>query len=326
MTDIHPMAEPEGQFLIYTGEGPLPLELRQCVIAIGNFDGVHRGHRGVIAQAQMMAQRLGKPCAVLTFEPHPSDFFGARPPIFRLTPLPAKAHVLEGLGLDGVMVLDFDRSLASLSREDFVRDILVDRLGVAGVVAGYDFHFGKNRLGTPGFLIEAGAAHGFETQIVPRITMDEQGSLAAVSSTAIRTLLEKGEVHAAAGLLGHHYFVLGPVIHGQKLGRTLGFPTANLALDPSNRLHYGIYAIWAYANDKQFKAVASYGRRPTVDNGPPLLEVLLFDFSGDLYGQTLRVEFAHWIRGEEKFDSLDALVVQMKLDCDRARELLASPA
>ena len=309
-------------FTTVSGGGPLPPHLRGAVLALGNFDGVHRGHKGVIARAQALAGRLGRPCAVLTFEPHPADFFARAPVIFRLTPAPAKALALTRLGIDGMIALDFDAALAGLSAEAFIADILVARLGVAGAVAGYDFHFGAKRRGTPELLRAEAARLGFSAEIVARIAADAAGPLEAVSSTAIRAALEAGDVSRARDLLGHDYFVLGEVAHGRKLGRSLGFPTANIALDPSCRLAHGIYAVRMSVDGVTRGGVASFGRRPTFDNGPPLLEVFLFDFDGDLYGKQVEVAFVGWIRGEAKFDSAEALVAQMKRDEAAARGML----
>ena len=301
-----------------------PPGLAGAVVAIGNFDGVHRGHQAVIARASALAAELGRPCAVLTFEPHPADYFAGPSAIFRLTPEPAKALALARLGaVDGMIVRTFDEAFAALSAEDFVGRELAGRLGITAAVVGYDFNFGKGRAGTPSYLAEAGAQYGFAVAIIDKIVADDRGDLSAVSSTAIRRLLEGGDVGGAATLLGRPYFVLGTVIHGRKLGRTLGYPTANIALDPSSRLAYGIYAVRVTREGRVHGGVASFGRRPTFDNGPPLLEVVLFDFSADLYGDTIEVAFVDWIRGEERFDTVEALVARMKVDEARARERLA---
>ena len=317
-----PLLDP--RFLIVEDPERLPDALARPVVAIGNFDGLHRGHQGVIARAQQLARRLGRPCALLTFEPHPANYFAGRPVIFRLTPENAKALVLSRLGLDGLIALTFDKALAELDRDSFVAEILVRRLGIAAAVIGYDFHFGRKRLGTPDYLREEGARRGFDVEIIPKITADHEGDLSAVSSTAVRRALEDGDVALAARLLGHPYMALGPVIHGQKLGRTLGFPTANIRLDPSCRLRHGIYAVRVRGDGLDHGGVASFGRRPTFDNGAPLLEVVLFDFNGDLYGRTIEVDFVAWIRGEEKFDGVEALVTRMHEDARQARELLAA--
>lgn len=300
-------------------DGPLA----RPVVCIGNFDGVHRGHKALIARARALAARLARPCAALTFEPHPSDFFAKRSVIFRLTPEREKAMALARLGLDGVVVLGFDAGLAGLSAQAFVDEILVARLGVAGVVAGYDFHFGARRAGTPAFLAAQGAEKGFAVEIVDKIGADEEGSLDAVSSTLIRKALEQGDVARAAHLLGHPFTVAGVVEHGAKLGRTLGFPTANLRLDPSAALRHGVYAVRARWRGGAAAGVASFGRRPTFDDGAPLFETFLFDFDGDLYGREIEVELIAFLRPELKFASAEALVAQMREDEAAARAILS---
>ena len=303
-------------------DGPLG----RPVVCIGNFDGVHRGHKALIARAKTMARRLGRPCAALTFEPHPSDFFAKRSVIFRLTPEREKAMALARLGLDGVVVLSFDAGLAGLSAQDFVDEILVARLGVAGVVAGYDFHFGARRAGTPAFLAAQGAEKGFAVEIVAKIGADEDGALDAVSSTLIRKALEQGDVARAAHLLGHPFTVAGVVEHGAKLGRSLGFPTANLRLDPSAALRHGVYAVTFTVDGVAHGGVANWGRRPQFDNGAPVLETFVFDFSGDLYGKTVDVGFVSFLRDEAKFASVEALIAQMRLDAAEARAAIAGLA
>ena len=260
----------------------------------------------------------------MTFEPHPADVFAGRPVIFRLTPRDAKAAYLARLGLNGMIVLPFDRALASLSAEEFVADILVRRLDVAGAVVGYDFHFGAKRAGSPQFLRDAGARYGFAVDIVARIARDDRGSLEAASSTATREALERGDLAVTTHLLGHPWFVEGTVVHGRKVGRELGFPTANIALDPSCRLRHGIYAVRMTVDEVVRDGVASFGTRPVFDNGPPLLEVYLLDFSGDLYGKAVEVAFIGFIRGEQAFASIDALVARMHVDVGNARDILAA--
>ncbi|MDO9441161.1 MAG: bifunctional riboflavin kinase/FAD synthetase [Beijerinckiaceae bacterium] len=319
------MPEPQVPGLVVvTDPASPPPGLEGAVVAIGNFDGVHRGHAVVIQHAEAMAKRLGKPCAVLTFEPHPADYFAGRPVVFRLTPERAKAMALARLGLDGMIVFTFDHRLASLAAEDFVEKILKQSLGISGAVVGYDFHFGKSRAGSPDFLRAAGARHGFEVEVVEKVLADPDGSPEAVHSAATRTALEDGDVARARRLLGHDYFVVGEVIHGQKLGRELGFPTANVALDAGSKLRYGIYAVTLTLDGVLHEGVASYGRRPTVDNGVALLEVYLLDFSGDLYGRQVEVAFVGWIRPEVKFDGLEALVAQIHDDVEKARAILAA--
>lgn len=329
LTIVAPLTAPPPakRFVLAIDPAAPPAGLEGAVIAIGNFDGVHRGHTAVIERARALARKLGRPCAVLTFEPHPTDFFRGPNTIFRLTPLAAKAKALERLEVDGVIVVPFDAALASLGAEAFVSEILVRRLGVTAVVAGYDFHFGARRSGSPELLKEIGERRGFAVDIVPPILADRDGPMAA-SSTATRAALEAGDVEGAARLLGRPYSILGEVIHGQKLGRTLGFPTANLTPDPSCRLRHGVYAVRVETEGRLYEGAVSYGRRPTFDDGPALLEAYLFDFSGDLYGETIEVFFAGWIRPELKFGSAGALVAQMKDDVKRAKEILraARPA
>lgn len=296
----------------------MPAKLANPVVAIGNFDGLHLGHKHVIAQAKALARRIGRPLAVLTFDPHPRAFFQPDQLRFRLTSPAAQATLAGHLGVDALIVLSFDTALAGLSADAFIKDVLLARLGVSGVVAGANFHFGAKRSGSPSTLIEAGKAHGFAVEIVEQVA---EGA-SAVSSTRIREALAAGDIAAANAMLGHDWFVSGPVIHGQKLGRKLGFPTANLALEAGCGLKHGIYAVRVDHAGTTHGGVASFGRRPTVDNGPPLLEVVLFDFSGDLYGQVITVAFVAFLRPELKFDSLEALVAQMQRDAAQAREIL----
>ena len=313
---------PPPSFIIAHDPQTPPIGLAGAVAAIGNFDGLHRGHRGVIARAQALAKKLGKPCVLLTFEPHPADVFAGRPVIFRLTPPDAKAAQAARLGLDGMIVLTFNKELSARPAREFTQDILVRRLGLSAVVAGYDFRFGAGREGDAAFLAAEGERLGVTVEIVDRITQDEEGSLEAVSSTATREALANGDVAAARELLGHPYFVRGVVRHGDKRGRLLGFPTANIALDASNRLRHGIYAVTMEIDGVVHSGAANFGRRPTFDNGAPLLEVFVFDFAGDLYGKEVEVAFHGFIRGEEKFDSVEALIAQMEDDCVKAREIL----
>ncbi|MCO5145190.1 MAG: bifunctional riboflavin kinase/FAD synthetase [Aquamicrobium sp.] len=300
----------------------LPAPFRGGVVAIGNFDGVHRGHQAVLDCALDKARALGVPALVLTFEPHPRQLFRPDVPLFRITPAPMRARLLGAMGFGAVVEQPFDRDFSCLPAEEFVARILVADLGIAHVVTGYDFHFGKDRQGTPQFLIEAGERLGFGVSRVEAFC-DEGAD--AVSSSRIRSLLAEGDVAAAAGLLGYRYTVEAEIAHGQKLGRTLGFPTANMALPEGTDLAHGIYAVrLRRENGALHDGVASFGRRPTVtENGAPLLETYLFDFSGDLYGETACVSFFGFLRGEEKFDGLDALVARMRQDEAEARALLA---
>jgi riboflavin kinase / FMN adenylyltransferase len=323
-----PLADPSSakKFIVAIDPAGPPPGLAGAVVTIGNFDGVHRGHLEVINRARTLAQALNRPCAVLTFEPHPTDFFKGPNTIFRLTPRDAKARALQGLGIDGMIVITFDKDLARLPAEAFIVEVLVRRLKVRAVVAGYDFHFGAGRAGSPALLKESGNRLGFAVEIVARVPAASADINEAASSTAARAALETGDAARAAQLLGHPFAIMGKVIRGKELGRTLGFPTANLLPDPSCRLRHGVYAVRVVAVTKIYEGVASYGRRPTFDNGPALLEAFLFDFSGDLYDETIEVLFIGWIRAEVKFDSASALVAQMKRDEARAREILRAPS
>jgi riboflavin kinase/FMN adenylyltransferase len=301
----------------------LPERLVHPVIAIGNFDGLHRGHRAVIDKTLALARRLRRPSAILSFEPHPRDFFGRGEPVFRLTPLPEKTEIAERLGLDALIVLSFDAEMAKMEAEEFIAEWLVARLGIAAVIVGIDFRFGARRLGTAAMLEQAGKRFSFHVEVLAEVAAQEAGR---VSSSAVRKALEAGNVAQASELLGHRWFVAGEVLHGEKRGRELGFPTANLRLDPSCRLRHGIYAVRTLIDGRVREGVASFGRRPTFDNGAPLLEVFVFDFAEDLYGKSLDVELVSWIRAEEKFDNVEALIAAMREDVAAAKRSLAAAA
>src|SRR4029079_1477309 len=285
---------------------------------IGNFDGVHRGHRAVIGTAMERAKAAHRPAAVLTFEPHPRTFFRPEEPSFHLTSEAAKLRLLAATGLDGAIVLNFNAELAGLSAEEFVERILVDRLAVTGAVSGFNFHVGKARRGTPDFLIAQGAHHGFSVDVVP--PFQHQGR--RVSSGAIRDALATGHVTEAAELLGYPYFVTAQVEHGDKRGRTLGYPTANLRLGAASGLKDGLHQGRGGIGGARYDGVASFGRRPMFDTGAVLLEIFLFDFSGDLYGAALDCAFIGWIRPEMNFDNVEELVRRMDQDCSQARHAL----
>jgi len=310
--------QPAHPFAVVRGEASADHALDGAVVAIGNFDGVHRGHRAVIAAAQARARALGRPAAALTFEPHPRSFFRPDEPLFRLTDERAKLRLLAGTGLDGAIVLPFDAALAGLSAADFVTRILVGRFAVAGVAIGFDFHFGLNRAGSPGYLAAQGVKLGFAVDIVPRF--EDNGR--AVRSGPIRAALAAGRIAEANELLGYPWFVSGTVVHGDKRGRELGYPTANLRLDPGCALAHGIYAVRVGVGERRYDGVASFGRRPMFDQGTVLLEAFLFDFSGDLYGEVIDVAFVDWIRPELKLDSVADLVRRMDEDSRLARAAL----
>ncbi len=300
----------------------IPDSLRGGVVAVGNFDGVHRGHAALLERARADAGRLHVPAVALTFEPHPRTFFRPETPVFRLTAVNAKARLLAALGVDGLVLATFDKAFASKTAEEFVTAILRDRLALKAAVVGYDFHFGKGRSGTPDVLSAAGQRLGFSVDVVKPVG-DADGTLFA--STDIRAALGEGDIARANRLLGYRWFVIGTVAEGERRGRELGFPTANLRLAPDCGLAHGIYAVQVRtADDAEHDGVASYGRRPTFDNGPPLLEVNLFDFAGDLYGKTLAVSFLAWLRPEKKFASVDALIAAMHEDSAAARAIQAA--
>ncbi len=309
---------PTKNFIVVRDNAP-DASLRGAVVAIGNFDGVHRGHKAVIAVAHNRAKALGKKAAAMTFEPHPRDFFNPKERLFRLTDEAAKLRLLAATGLDGAIVLTFDAALARLTAEEFVARILVERFAVSGAVIGFNFHFGVSRAGSPDFLIAEGKKCGFTVDVVPPF----QDNGRPVSSGPIRAALAAGRVEEAAEFLGYPWFVSGEVIHGDKRGRELGFPTANLTLDAACGLRHGIYAVRVGLDGRRYDGVASFGRRPMFDSGVVLLEVFLFDFAGDLYGRTIDVAFIAWLREEETFASVDDLIRQMQDDARGAREALS---
>ena len=296
-----------------------------AVVALGNFDGVHLGHRAVMAAARAEADRLGAPAGVLTFEPHPRQLFRPDDPPFRLTPFRLKARLMEEMGLDLLYALPFDRPFSRLSADAFIADVLVGGFGVRHVVAGADFMFGHDRGGTMALLADRGAALGFGVTTASPVTADG----AIVSSSRIRRLLEEGRPAEAGRLLGRPWEIEGRVEPGHRRGRTIGFPTANIALGECLRPAVGVYAVEAHLDQPGapvWKGVANFGRRPTVDGTSLWLEVHLFDYSGDLYGRHLRVALREYLRGERKFDGLAALTAQIAEDAVRARVLLAAPA
>jgi riboflavin kinase/FMN adenylyltransferase len=299
------------------GDGD-PGPLHGAVVAIGNFDGVHRGHRAVIGAALKRAKALGRKAAALTFAPHPRLFLRPQDTLFQLSSERDRLRLLAATGLSGAIVMTFDATLAATSAADFIERILVGRFGIGGAAIGFDFHFGNNRAGSPAYLFEQGARLGFAVDIAP--PLEDEGR--PVSSGAVRAALAAGRVVEATELLGAPWFVSAEVIHGDKRGRELGFPTANLRLDPACGLKHGIYAVRVRVADMRYDGVASFGVRPTFDDGAPLLEVFLFDFDGELYGQAIDVAFIGWIRHERKFSSIDALKRHMLADVSQARDAL----
>jgi riboflavin kinase/FMN adenylyltransferase len=299
----------------------VPLNRQGGVVCIGAFDGLHLGHQALVERATARACDLGLPAVAVSFEPLPREFFAkdAKPP--RLMLPRAKLEGLYALGCDSVGLLRFNAKLASMPAEDFVRDVLVDRLSAREVWVGPQFRFGKGRMGDIDLLQAMGEANGFTAHTIEPVHC---GDGERVSSTRIRTALTAGDFDTATGLLGRPYAIGGHVVHGKQLGRTLGYPTANLRYGGKTPALRGIYATWVHGvADHPWPSVASFGTRPTVDGIEPLLEAHLFDFDGDLYGRRIEVEFVAHLRDEEKFADLDALVVQMRLDDARARAILA---
>jgi len=303
-------------------DAPVPDDFRGGVVAIGSFDGVHRGHQTLIASAAAIAARSETRALALTFEPHPRALFQPDAPLFRLSDRAAKNALLSIAGAAGVIEIAFDRPLAGLAPEAFVETILVGRLGVRGVAVGEAFRFGKGRAGDVAVLRALGDRHGFAVDALAPVR-DDTGEV--VSSGRVRDALRAGDVEQAGILLGYRWFVTGEVVRGDRRGRDLGFPTANIALSPPPELAFGIYAVTVQGRDGAGRpGVASYGVRPTFGERAPLLEVHLFDFDGDLYGHDIAVVFHDWIRGEERFDSSEALVQQMEQDAATARVRLAA--
>lgn len=302
----------------------LPKEQRGGVIAIGNFDGIHRGHQAVLQNALEIASKAGgAPTIALTFEPHPRAVFSPHIVLPRITPAHMKAKILGKMGFDAVIEVPFNMDFASKTADQFVNEVLVAGLGAHHVVTGFDFHFGKNRQGGPAYLMEAGKRAGFEVTLVDAL---RDANADVISSSRIRELLASGELAAANALLGYRYRVSAAISGGKQLGRTLGYPTANMKLPDDTPLAHGIYAVrFTRADGPVHDGVASFGRRPTVaEDGAPLLETFVFDFDDDLYGEECTVSLCAYLRGEEKFDGLDALIVQMKKDEAQARAILAN--
>lgn len=293
---------------------------RGASAAIGNFDGVHRGHAHVIA----LAQRPDMPLGVLTFEPHPREIFSPSSPAFRLMNAEARANRLEKLGVDILFELPFEPALYELSAEAFARDILQAGLGLRHVVVGEDFRFGKGRRGTAAMLQEMGPDLGFEVSVAGLL----KGELGAVSSTAIRQALSDGHPRDAAAMLGHWHRIEGPVIHGDKRGRDLGYPTANMALDALHVPRMGVYAVLVDVlsgpHAGSYTGVSSIGVRPMFNGQVPNIETFLFDFKGDLYGADLSIGLVEFLRPEAKFDDLPGLIAQMDRDSATSREILAA--
>jgi riboflavin kinase/FMN adenylyltransferase len=302
------------------GGSAVPQALRGGIVALGNFDGFHEGHQAVVGRAVERARAEGRPALVATFDPHPVRYFRPEAPPFRLTTLDQRQRLFAEAGADAMIVFRFDGDLAATSAAEFVSQRLIGLIGAAGVVTGEDFTFGRGRGGDVSVLAELGRQHGFSVDAVGPVAWGGE----AISSSRIREALIAGDCETAARLLTRPFAIEGVVEHGDKRGRTLGYPTANLSLGNYLRPRFGIYAVRGRLEDgRVLNGAANLGVRPTFDPPRELLEPFFFDFSGDLYGQRLEVELIAFIRPEEKFDSMDALTARMEADCSEARRLLA---
>ena len=304
-----------------------PNDLRGGAVAVGNFDGIHRGHQALIGHCRALADTVKGAALALTFEPHPRSLFQTDAPPFRLTPFRSKARLLAGLGIDCLVSLRFDKKVSLLSPEGFIQEILLRGLGARHVVVGYDFVFGHRRAGNVDLLRAQSARHDFTVSVLDPVTHDDD----VCSSTIIRVDLETGRCRRAADLLGHWWEIEGRVRGGDRRGRQLGFPTANLHLRESAlRPALGVYAIRfgleEVGGTRWYPGVANLGQRPTFDGKGIVLEAHLFDFSDDVYGRHGRVAFVEHLRPEQKFDGINAIKEQITLDCEQARQILADPA
>jgi riboflavin kinase/FMN adenylyltransferase len=296
----------------------VPAPLRGAALAIGNFDGVHRGHQEVLGEAIKIAKKEGRPSGAVVFEPHPRQFFTPDKPFFRLTPLALKLELLAALGLDQTFVVTFDGALASLSAEDFATEVVEKGLGASHVVVGHDFAFGKGRSGTTDQLAALGRKLGFGVDVVEPVGAG--GSTFA--SSRIREHLRQGEVREAAEQLGYWWRVRGKVGEGAGRGKGLGFPTVNLPLAPGQEIGHGIYAMRVDHAGQRYHAAGYVGARPTFGAGEPVLEAYLLDFAGDLYGEEVEAEFIAFLRPDQAFASAASLADKMHEDCARARDVL----
>ncbi len=296
-----------------------PESLKGAALAIGNFDGVHRGHQAVIRAALKAGQAAGVASGAMTFEPHPREFFQPDVQLFRLTPEPLKIALFAALGIDVATVLPFNAPLASLTAEQFAGEILVGGLGVSHVVTGNDFHFGKGREGSPETLHALGRKLGFAVTVVE----PEAGPLGVFSSTQVRQRLEAGDPGGASEILGYWWRMAGTVVGGDRRGHGLGFPTANIEVPAGFGLKHGIYAVRCHAEGKRYHGASYLGTRPSFDDGEAVIETFLFGFSGDLYGTELQIEIIEFLRDDETFDSAETLKKQMQADCEKAKKLLA---
>lgn len=306
----------------------VPTSEKGCVVALGNFDGFHRGHQVVIGEAGRIAREMGVRLVVVVTEPHPVSFFAPDAPAFRLTPFRERLKLLENFGVDMLVVLPFDKGLAGMLAQDFVTNVLVQGVGAMHVVVGYDYRFGKMRGGGNGVLAAMGDMEGYGLTVIDPVTVGLEGYAGEIySSTLVRIALEAGEARKAAALLGHWWTINGKIIKGDERGRTIGFPTANIELGESLVPKMGVYAVRVMLENEEtlYGGVANIGKRPTFDKSDILLEVHLFDFDEDIYDRHIRVELVSHLRDEKKFDSIDDLKAQIQQDCHVARIVLNEP-
>jgi riboflavin kinase/FMN adenylyltransferase len=309
---------------VVKGFNHVPAGLKGNALAIGNFDGVHRGHQALLRATLAEARRLGRPAGAMVFEPHPRSFFRPSEPLFALTPLDEKLRLFRALELDFTAVIEFNAEIASMPPATFVSRVLLEGLGTRHVVIGYDFYFGKGRAGRPETMRELGRTLDFGVTVIE--PQAEAGEV--FSSSAVRARLATGDVRGAANELGHWWRVSGVVTGGAHRGTGMGFPTANIRLSPGTSLGHGIFAVRVGLPEpdgtrRVVQGAAYFGQRPTFDNGAPVLEVFLLDFDGNLYGREIEIDFIAFVRPDQRFPGMEALIVQMEKDCARARELLA---
>lgn len=301
---------------------------KKSVLALGNFDGFHKGHKVVVGEAGRIARDNNLPLGVFTTEPHPRSYFNPNQPNYRLTPFRERSRLLEGFGVDVHFVPHFDKILSSMSPSDFIEEVLVNKIGVSHVVTGYDYKFGSKRAGDTGLLIKSGKEYGFGVSIIEPVNVGVEGAAGEIySSTLIRDSLKEGKARRAAALLGHWWTVNGKVVEGDKRGRTIGFPTANVEFHESIVPHHGVYAVRVLFEQtgKVIEGVANVGTRPTFDKTGELLEVHLFDFTEEIYNSHIQVNFVGFIRSEKKFEGLEQLKSQIEMDCKVAKGLLSDP-
>ncbi|MGL1921055.1 MAG: bifunctional riboflavin kinase/FAD synthetase [Hyphomicrobiales bacterium] len=306
---------------IVSGNYTISTEHKGAVLAIGNFDGVHVGHQFILNQARQIAGELGDnvPFGAISFSPHPRAFFNPSGQFFRLTDNIARAELFTALGVDLLVDLEFSQQLASLSAEDFVKNILVDMLGIAHVIVGEDFYFGKSRQGDAKFLKDMGEKYGFGVSVLAQI----ENNAEIISSSVIRQALRDGDVQRANELLGHNWYLYGAVVEGKRLGRTIGFPTANIATRADCELKQGTYAAQIEIDGKLYQGAGNYGTRPTVNGIGARFEIFIFDFDQDIYGKQVKIYLHKYIRGDEKFDGLDALITAIDKDVTQIKQYFA---